>query len=126
MAQQLKPRTTLASQIPALKHYGITLVAGSPLFMYLNRGVWQFSHQIDELVLGVIIYAVLGIMLICGIVLLMSKSKTTVNTWLNVLIYACIFVAIFSLLSINVFTIVIPFLVIRSIVKIKQTVNLAP
>lgn len=120
-----KPNTTLASRIPALRNYGLVLVLGSLLFMYINRGVWKFSHQSSGRLLGMIIYGVLVVMLISGIVMLVSKSKAFIIGCLNLIIAINVLIALLSLLSLNFIGIIFAVIIIGSISNVKHYVKQA-
>lgn len=123
--EEWKPNTTLSSRIPALRNYGIVLLFGSLLFMYINRSIWKFSHQSSAKMLGIIIYAFLGVMLITGAILLLSKSKTFVQLCLNIIIGLAILLALFSVLSINITVIIFSIVIVGSVINIKQYVKKA-
>lgn len=119
-----KPNTPLAKRIPALRNYGIALIVGSIFFMYLNRSIWKFSDQSAKN-LGIVIYVVLGVMLLSGIIILLSKSKAFVQICLNVVIGLSVLIGILSLLSLNIIAIVFTLIIIGSVLNIKQYVKRA-
>jgi hypothetical protein len=123
--KEWKPNTTLASRIPALRNYGITLILGSLLFMYINRGIWKFAHLSSARVLGFVIYAILGVALISGCIILLSKSKSFIQLSLNIILGLAILAILLSLISLRIITILLMAMVIGSVINIKQYVKRA-
>jgi len=118
-----KPNTRLSQRIPALRNYGIALVGGSLLFMYLNRTIWQFSRYRSARILGIVVYGILGAMLITGVVVLLSKSKALVELCLMLMIGFLVLTGGLSLLSGNLISLAFTVFIIVSLLNVKRYVD---
>jgi hypothetical protein len=98
----LDEEPTLASRNPALRNYGIFLVVAATAGIFVNHGYAPFEVVVKSLIMALILDAILGALLLTGIILLRAHDKESTLKGLRTILIVTVLLGIgIVLLPIN-------------------------